>query len=95
MAFTTPCDAVTAPPYSQEHNDSEDESMPTEQTPCIHIPLSSSGETLESLYGMGTQQEKTEQILTSLATGSKCYSEVFRRSGLFAIFSYLARRCSP
>ena len=28
-----------------------------EQTPCIHIPLSSSGETLESLYRTGTQQE--------------------------------------
>src|SRR5579872_3734305 len=28
-----------------------------EQTPCIHIPLSSSGETLDSLYRMGTQQD--------------------------------------
>jgi len=28
-----------------------------EQTPCIHIPLSLSGETLESLYRTGTQQE--------------------------------------
>jgi hypothetical protein len=33
------------------------ENARTEQTPCIHIPLSSSGETLESLYRMGTQQE--------------------------------------
>ena len=29
----------------------------TEQTPCIHIPLSPSGKTLESLYRTGTQQE--------------------------------------
>jgi len=28
-----------------------------EQTPCIHIPLSLSGETLEHLYRTGTQQE--------------------------------------
>jgi hypothetical protein len=28
-----------------------------EQTPCIHIPLSMNGETLESLYRSGTQQE--------------------------------------
>jgi hypothetical protein len=28
-----------------------------EQTPCIHIPLSLSGDTLESLYRTGTQQE--------------------------------------
>ena len=28
-----------------------------EQTPCIHILLSLSGETLESLYRTGTQQE--------------------------------------
>jgi hypothetical protein len=28
-----------------------------EQTPCIHIPLSMNGETLESLYRTGTQQE--------------------------------------
>jgi hypothetical protein len=28
-----------------------------EQTPCIHIPLSPKGETLEFLYRMGTQQE--------------------------------------
>jgi hypothetical protein len=27
------------------------------QTPCIHIPLSLSGDTLESLYRTGTQQE--------------------------------------
>jgi hypothetical protein len=29
----------------------------TEQTPCIHIPLSPGGQTLESLYRTGTQQE--------------------------------------
>jgi hypothetical protein len=34
----------------------------TEQTPCIHIPLSSSGETLESLYRTGTQQEIEEAL---------------------------------
>jgi hypothetical protein len=28
-----------------------------EQTPCVHIPLSLSGDTLESLYRTGTQQE--------------------------------------
>jgi hypothetical protein len=28
-----------------------------EQTPCIHIPLSMKGETLENLYRTGTQQE--------------------------------------
>ncbi|MGA7401055.1 MAG: hypothetical protein WCC99_11000 [Candidatus Sulfotelmatobacter sp.] len=28
-----------------------------EQTPCIHIPLSIRGETLENLYRTGTQQE--------------------------------------
>jgi hypothetical protein len=28
-----------------------------EQTPCIHIPLSLAGETLENLYRTGTQQE--------------------------------------
>ncbi|MFZ0200573.1 MAG: hypothetical protein WB523_20190 [Candidatus Sulfotelmatobacter sp.] len=28
-----------------------------EQTPCIHIPLSSAGQTLENLYRTGTQQE--------------------------------------
>jgi hypothetical protein len=28
-----------------------------EQTPCIHIPLSMNGETLESLYRTGTQLE--------------------------------------
>ena len=29
----------------------------TEQTPCIHIPLSPAGETIASLYRTGTQQE--------------------------------------
>lgn len=33
-----------------------------EQTPCIHIPLSPSGETLESLYRTGTQQEIEEAL---------------------------------
>ncbi|MGA9392379.1 MAG: hypothetical protein WBV69_18270 [Candidatus Sulfotelmatobacter sp.] len=28
-----------------------------EQTPCLHIPLSVRGETLENLYRTGTQQE--------------------------------------
>ncbi|MFY9680280.1 MAG: hypothetical protein WA416_06715 [Candidatus Sulfotelmatobacter sp.] len=32
------------------------------QTPCIHIPLSPSGETLESLYRTGTQQEIEETL---------------------------------
>jgi len=33
------------------------ENARTEETPCIHIPLSPGGETLESLYCTGTQQE--------------------------------------
>src|SRR5277367_3214805 len=33
-----------------------------EQTPCIHIPLSPIGETLESLYRTGTQQEIEETL---------------------------------
>jgi hypothetical protein len=33
-----------------------------EQTPCLHIPLSLSGETLESLYRTGTQQEIEESL---------------------------------
>ena len=33
-----------------------------EQTPCIHIPLSLTGETLESLYRTGTQQEIEERL---------------------------------
>jgi hypothetical protein len=38
----------------------------TEQTPCIHIPLSPSGETVESLYRTGTQQEIEEALGTWL-----------------------------
>jgi hypothetical protein len=33
-----------------------------EQVPCIHIPLSPSGDTLESLYRTGTQQEIEEAL---------------------------------
>ena len=33
-----------------------------EQTPCIHIPLSVHGDTLESLYRNGTQQEIEEAL---------------------------------
>jgi hypothetical protein len=33
-----------------------------EQTPCIHIPLSVHGETLESLYRTGTQLEIEEAL---------------------------------
>ena len=33
-----------------------------EQTPCVHIPLSPSGETLESLYRTGTQLEIEEAL---------------------------------
>jgi hypothetical protein len=39
-----------------------------EQTPCIHIPLSISGETLESLYRTGTQQEIEEALGAWLRT---------------------------
>jgi len=33
-----------------------------EQTPCVHIPLSPSGKTLEVLYRTGTQQEIEEAL---------------------------------
>jgi hypothetical protein len=33
-----------------------------EQTPCIHIPLSPTGETIASLYRTGTQQELEEAL---------------------------------
>ncbi len=39
----------------------------TEQVPCTHIPLSPSGETLESLYRTGTQQEIEEALGAWLA----------------------------
>lgn len=38
------------------------ESARTEQVPCIHIPLSPGGETIESLYRTGTQQELEEAL---------------------------------
>jgi hypothetical protein len=38
------------------------ESARTAQTPCIHIPLSLNGETLDSLYRTGTQQEIEETL---------------------------------
>lgn len=38
------------------------ENARTKQTPCIHIPLSPGGETLESLYRTGTQQEIEEAL---------------------------------
>jgi hypothetical protein len=38
------------------------ESARKEQTPCIHIPLSSNGQTLDSLYRTGTQQEIEEAL---------------------------------
>jgi hypothetical protein len=44
------------------------ESARTQQTPCIYIPLSPSGETLESLYRTGTQQEIEEALGTWLRT---------------------------
>jgi len=34
----------------------------TEQTPCIHTPLSAAGETIASLYHTGTQQELEEAL---------------------------------
>jgi hypothetical protein len=34
----------------------------TEQTPCIHIPLSPTGETIASLYRTGTHQELEEAL---------------------------------
>lgn len=38
------------------------ENVRTEQVPCIHIPLSPGGETIESLYRTGTQQELEEAL---------------------------------
>jgi hypothetical protein len=38
------------------------ETARTEQTPCIHIPLSPTGETVASLYRTGTQQELEEAL---------------------------------
>src|ERR1700693_6520354 len=34
----------------------------TEQAPCVHIPLSPTGETISSLYSTGTQQEREEAL---------------------------------
>lgn len=42
------------------------ENARTKQTPCIHIPLSPSGDTLDSLYRTGTQQEIEEALGTWL-----------------------------
>jgi hypothetical protein len=42
-----------------------------EQTPCVHIPLSPSGETLDSLYRTGTQQEIEETLGTWLRATSQ------------------------
>ena len=42
------------------------ENSRTEQVPCIHIPLSQHGETLDSLYRTGTQQEIEEALGTWL-----------------------------
>jgi hypothetical protein len=39
-----------------------------EQTPCIHIPLSFSGETIENLYRTGTQQAMEEVLGSWLRT---------------------------
>src|ERR1700690_2342537 len=39
-----------------------------EQVPCIHIPLSPGGETLDSLYRTGTQQEIEEALGAWLRT---------------------------
>lgn len=38
------------------------EDAKNEQKPCIHIPLSPSGETLDSLYRTGTQPEIEEAL---------------------------------
>ena len=38
------------------------EDVRTEQVPCIHIPLSPTGETISSLYSTGTQQEREEAL---------------------------------
>jgi hypothetical protein len=39
-----------------------------QQTPCIHIPLSPSGDTLESLYRTGTQREIEDALGAWLRT---------------------------
>jgi uncharacterized small protein (DUF1192 family) len=53
-----------------------------EQTPCIHIPLSLSGETLENLYRTGTQQEIEEALGAWLRTTiHRLEAEKARKSG--------------
>ena len=44
------------------------ENARTEQTPCIHIPLSRTGETIASLYRTGTQLELEEALGAWLRT---------------------------
>ena len=44
------------------------ENARTEQTPCIHIPLSPTGETIASLYRTGTQLELEEALGAWLRT---------------------------
>ena len=39
-----------------------------EQTPCVHIPVSPGGETIESLYRTGTQQEIEDALGAWLRT---------------------------
>ena len=50
-----PCEECLLMKFVPEH-------ARTEQTPCIHIPLSPTGETIASLYRTGTQQELEEAL---------------------------------
>jgi len=66
-------DSPTCVNFSSEEKDREPcsecllmqfvpEDARTEQVPCIHIPLSPTGETIASLYRTGTQQELEEAL---------------------------------
>ena len=70
-------DSPTCMNFSAEHKDRQPcsecllvqfvpEDARTEQVPCIHIPLSPTGETIASLYRTGTRQELEEALRTWL-----------------------------
>src|ERR1039458_2087537 len=67
----------------------------TEQVPCIHIPLSPTGETIASSYRTGTQQEREEALGAWLrATIHRLEGEKVKHAASADLPSY-ARRSSP
>jgi len=64
------------------------ENARTEQVPCIHIPLSAHGETLDSLYRTGTQQEIEEALGTWLRTTIRRLEAEKAKSAASANLSY-------